>query len=99
MAIRAEIIDEIIKNSKDPKDFNGIWKEFQKAVLERALQGEMTNHLGYEKNEKGKNGNNSRNGTTSKTVVTDNGDIAINVPRDRQSEFEPQIIAKGQRRF
>jgi putative transposase len=63
------------------------------------LQDEMTNHLGYEKNEKGKNPENSRNGKTKKNVTTEFGGMEIEVPRDRTSEFEPKVIQKGQRRF
>jgi putative transposase len=63
------------------------------------LQGEMTNHLGYEKNEKGKNSENSRNGKTKKSVTSEFGEMEVEIPRDRNSEFEPKIIQKGQRRF
>lgn len=79
---------------------NGLLKIFTKRVLENAMNAEMTNHLGYEKHQmsSGKTSN-TRNGRSSKTVKTEIGDIDINVPRDRNSEFEPQIIKKHQRRF
>ena len=99
MTIKAEVLDEILKGYKNPEDFKGIWNELQKALLERMLQGEMTNHLGYEKNEKGKNTENSRNGKSRKSIISEFGGMEIEVPRDRASEFEPQIIQKGQRRF
>ena len=99
MTIKAEVLDEILKGYKNPEDFKGIWNELQKALLERMLQGEMTNHLGYEKNEKGKNTENSRNGRSRKSIISEFGEMEIEVPRDRASEFEPQIIQKGQRRF
>ena len=99
MAIKAEVLDEILKGYTNPEDFKGIWNELQKALLERMLQGEMTNHLGYEKNEKGKNTENSRNGKSRKSIISEFGGMEIEVPRDRASEFEPQIIQKGQRRF
>ena len=99
MTIKAEVLDEILKGYTNPEDFKGIWNELQKALLERMLQGEMTNHLGYEKNEKGKNTENSRNGRSRKSIISEFGEMEIEVPRDRASEFEPQIIQKGQRRF
>ena len=99
MTIKAEVLDEILKGYTNPEDFKGIWNELQKALLERMLQGEMTNHLGYEKNEKGKNTENSRNGKSRKSIISEFGGMEIEVPRDRASEFEPQIIQKGQRRF
>lgn len=99
MTIKSEVLDEILKGYKNPEDFKGIWNELQKALLERMLQGEMTNHLGYEKNEKGKNAENSRNGKSKKSIISEFGEMEIEVPRDRTSEFEPQIIQKGQRRF
>lgn len=99
MTIKPEVLDEILKTYKNPEDFKGIWNDLQKALLERMLQGEMTNHLGYEKNEKGKNPENSRNGKTKKSLTGEFGEMEIEVPRDRASEFEPKIIQKGQRRF
>lgn len=79
---------------------NGLLKIFTKRVLENAMNAEMTNHLGYEKHQAiyGKTSN-SRNGKSQKTVKTEIGDIDIDVPRDRNAEFEPQIIKKHQRRF
>lgn len=79
---------------------NGIIEQLRKKILEKALKGEVTHHLGYEKHSKeGYNSGNSRNGTTSKKVITKDGEIEIEVPRDRESTFEPQIIKKHQRRF
>jgi len=103
MAIRNELVDELIKDYKKPEDIlgeNGILKQLTKAILERTLSAELTHHLGYEKHApEGKNKGNSRNGTSGKTLKSDLGDLPIEVPRDRNSEFEPQIIKKGQRRF
>ena len=66
-----------------------------KQLMERLLEAEMTNHLGYAKHAiEGHNSGNSRNGKTKKTVKTGNGDIEITVPRDRESEFEPILIEK-----
>jgi putative transposase len=103
MAIRMELIDELIKDYKKPEDImgeNGILKRLTKAILERALSAELTHHLGYVKHApEGKNKGNSRNGKSAKTLKGDLGDLPIEVPRDRNGEFEPQIIKKGQRRF
>jgi putative transposase len=67
-------------------------------VVESALEGELDDHLGYEKNDPaGRNGGNSRNGHRPKTVLTDTGPVEISVPPDRDSSFEPKIIAKRQR--
>jgi putative transposase len=71
-----------------------------KAVLERALNAELTHHLGYEKHDPaGHNSGNSRNGTSAKTVKGEFGEIVVETPRDRNSSFEPQILGKHQTRF
>lgn len=69
-------------------------------LVERVLEGEMTAHLGYEKHaQEGRDGGNSRNGKTSKRVKTDSAEMGIEVPRDREGTFDPQMVAKGQRRL
>ena len=79
---------------------DGLFKQLKKALIERALGAELTEHLGYEKGDPaGRGSGNSRNGTSSKTVLTEDGEIAISVPRDRAGSFEPQLIGKGQTRF
>ena len=79
---------------------DGLLKQLTKTVLETALNEEMTEHLGYEKHDPPGTGSaNIRNGTRSKTVLTDTGPVEISVPRDRESSFEPKIIAKRQRRL
>lgn len=79
---------------------DGLIKTLIKRVVEQAMNAEMTNHLGYEKHKAVPDKtSNSRNGTSSKTVKTEIGDVDINVPRDRDSAFEPQIVKKHQRRF
>ncbi|MFC4853976.1 IS256 family transposase [Actinophytocola glycyrrhizae] len=81
---------------------DGLLKLFTKKVLETALNEEMTEHLGHEKNraELERESTNVRNGSRSKTVVSDAaGEVAIAVPRDRESTFEPQIVKKRQRRL
>jgi transposase-like protein len=79
---------------------DGLLSQVTKALLERALAEEMTGHLGYEKHDPGGRGSgNSRNGTTGKTVLTDVGAVDLEVPRDRNGSFEPQIVRKGQTRL
>jgi transposase-like protein len=69
-------------------------------LLESALEGELTDHLGYDGHEiAGRDGGNSRNGHRSKTVLTDVGPVQVDVPRDRDATFESKIVAKRQRRL
>jgi putative transposase len=79
----------------------GLLKSITKQVIESALEEEMVEHVGYDKHAvEGRNGANSRNGTRSKTVLTDNaGPVEVQVPRDRDGTFEPVIVAKRQRRL
>ena len=101
--IDPKLIDELLKNYTKPEDIlgeNGLLKQFTKALLERAMQVEMNEHLGYEKHSAaGDNSGNSRNGTSSKTLKGDFGELPIEVPRDRKSEFVPKIVPKGQTRL
>ena len=95
-----ELIDQLLQGYKEPQDLigeTGLLKQLTARLIERALQGEMTSHLGYEKH--GRSAGNSRNGTTSKTLKTDQGPIEIEVPRDRDSSFDPQLVRKRQTRF
>jgi putative transposase len=79
---------------------DGVLKELTKRIMERALEAELTHHLGYEKGDPAGNGSgNSRNGTPAKTVLTDAGDITLDVPRDRDGSFTPKLVPKGQRRI
>ena len=78
----------------------GLLQQLTKRVLESALEGEITDHLGYDKHDTaGANSGNSRNGSRSKTVLTDVGPVQIDVPRDRAGSFEPAIVRKRQRRL
>lgn len=78
----------------------GLLRQLTKMVVESALDGEITDHLGYGHSDAaGRGTGNSRNGTRSKTVVTDVGPVEIDVPRDRGGSFEPQIVRKRQRRL
>lgn len=103
MAIDNELIDKILKDYKKPEDLvgeNGLLKELTKRLLERAMSAEMTEHVGYEKHDgTGDNTGNSRNGTSAKTIKGSFGTMPIEVPRDRNGTFEPQIIEKHQTRF
>ena len=78
----------------------GLLGKLTKMVVEGALEGELDDHLGYEKNDPaGRNGGNSRNGHRGKTVLTEAGPVELPVPRDRESSFEPKMVAKRQRRL
>ncbi|MFJ6774819.1 IS256 family transposase [Kitasatospora sp. NPDC091257] len=78
----------------------GLLQQLTKKILESAPEGEMTDHLGYEKHDPAGTGSgNSRNGTRSKTVLTEVGPVEIDVPRDREGSFEPQLVRKRQRRL
>jgi hypothetical protein len=95
-AIPAELLDQLLAGSDAATalDRGGLLDSLKKALAERALNAEMDHHLGEEAQ-----AGNSRNGYGRKTVVTDTGKIDIDVPRDRQGSFDPQLIAKYQRRF
>jgi putative transposase len=101
--ITPELLDQLLANYEKPEDLtgdDGLFKQLKKALIERALGAELTDHLGYEKGDPaGRGSGNSRNGTSSKTILTEEGEIAIAIPRDRVGSFEPQLIVKGQTRF
>jgi putative transposase len=102
-SVRDEIIDELLGSTKSAEDLfgkDGLLKNLTKRLMERLLEAEMTNHLGYMKHAiAGNNTGNSRNGNTKKTVKTGNGVIEIAVPRDRESEFTPLLVEKRQSRL
>lgn len=97
------LLDKLLKDYKKPEDIlgeQGLLKRLSKAILERALGSELTDHLGYEKHDPaGYGSGNARNGSTEKTLKGKNGEITIEVPRDRNGSFEPQIVKKHQTRF
>ncbi len=103
MAITEKLLDELLNDYQNPEDLlgkDGIMQELKKRLIERAMEAEMTNHLGYAKHAlKGRNGGNSRNGHSSKKITSNDQQIDIVVPRDRSGDFEPRIIPKNQRRF
>jgi len=103
MEIDEKVLDELLKGCQKAEDIvgeGGLVKQLTKALLERALKGELTHHLGYEKHDPGgyKSGN-SRNGKSQKTLKGDFGEMEVEVPRDRNGTFEPQIVEKHQTRF
>lgn len=103
MAIREEILNELLAGYSKPEDLlgaDGIIQQLKKALVEKALSAELTNHLGYDKGDTaGRGTGNSRNGHSRKTVKTDTSSMELNIPRDRKSTFEPLLIKKGQTRF
>ena len=96
---RRALIGEFLKENpiKDGNDINDLVKELIAQVVENSLEGQLDDELGYTKHDyRNKETNNSRNGYSKKTVHSSFGDMAIDVPRDRKSEFEPQLIQKNQ---
>ncbi|GEM_PF-3455467 len=102
-----EALDKLIKQhyreAKDPKDLlrnGGLLKNMIKHVVERCLEAEMETHLGYAKDERaGMSSEKRRNGYSKKTVTTDQGELTLGIPRDRNGEFEPQAVPKRQTRL
>ena len=97
------LLSALLADYKKPEDLigeNGLLKQLTKAVVEKALQAELTEHLGHERHETITNGaRNSRNGSSQKTLKGDFGELLINVPRDCHGSFEPQLVAKHQTRW
>ena len=96
--IKPELIDELL-SGRDPKtlfESEGLLDELKKALAERVLNAEMDHHLGQDPEQAA---GNHRNGNSSKTVLTDSGKLELSIPRDRHGRFDPQLIAKYQRRF
>ncbi|HYZ37167.1 MAG TPA: transposase, partial [Pseudonocardiaceae bacterium] len=95
-----ELVEQARAEGVELVGAGGLLTRLTKSVLETALEAEMTEHLGYDKHDPmGRNGGNSRNGTRTKTVVTEIGPVDIEVPRDRDGSFEPAIVRKRQRRL
>lgn len=96
------LAEDIVKEYKTKEALfgeSGFVKELQKRLYEAALNGELTDHLGYDKHARSKSQSNSRNGYTSKTLKGEHGDVDLQIPRDREGSFEPQIVSKRQTRF
>ncbi len=103
-AIEREMVDRVIRQVQeegvDLLGPNGVLRKITKRILEKALEAEMSDHLGYERGARsGWGTGNNRNGTSAKTALTDAGDFDLDIPRDRNSTFEPKLIAKHQRRL
>ena len=100
VTIPAELLDRVVTGPMTQSEVEAVCRALKKAVIERAMNAEMSQHLGYAPGEpKPADQANHRNGTTGKTVLTDDGPVRIGVPRDRAGSFEPQIIPKHERRF
>src|SRR5882724_13714023 len=103
MALDNKLIDQLLADYKRPEDIigeNGLLKQLTKAILERALAAEMTEHLGYEKHDPvGHHRGNTRNGKSPKTLKGEFGELELETPRDRKATFDPKIVAKGQTRW
>ena len=103
-AVDDQLIDELVGRAQAEglhlTGEGGLLQQLTKRLLESALEGEITDHLGYDKHDPAsKDGGNSRNGKRSKTVLTDVGPVEITVPRDRDGSFEPKIVKKREKRL
>jgi putative transposase len=98
-----QLLDELLSECKTPEEIlgaNGLVQQLTKRAIERALAGELTSHLGYSAHERAQEPRqNTRNGSSPKTLGSEHGPISIEVPRDRAGSFEPQLIPKGERRL
>jgi putative transposase len=101
--ISNEVIDELLAGASTEEEIfgpGGVFAALTKRLVERAMEVELTDHVGYEPHCEPPGGAvNQRNGTTPKTLITDHGRVPIDAPRDRDGSFEPQIVGKRQRRF
>lgn len=97
------LIDELLEDGHDPESIlgkNGLLKQLTKRLVERTLEAELTDHLGYDPHaSEGRGSGNSRNGKGEKTIQSDSGEVSIEVPRDRNGTFDPQLVKKRQRRL
>lgn len=102
-----DMLDQVVKqhmaegkSTRELLEPGGFLKEFTKALVERCLEGEMNHHLGYEKDVRaGKGGENRRNGSSKKTITSEQGEFEVNIPRDRNGEFEPHVVPKHETRI
>lgn len=95
-----QMLEELIPGPVTKEQFEDIFQNFKKAFIERALNAEMSHHLGYDAGQaKPEGATNHRNGSSAKTVITDTGSVRIEVPREREGTFEPQLIGKHERRL
>jgi putative transposase len=98
-----EVVDELLAGAKTEEEIvgpGGLLSQLTRRLVERALEVELTDHLGYERHQEPPGGaGNTRNGSTPKTLVTEHGPVRIETPRDREGSFEPKLVRKRQRRF
>src|SRR5947208_2850500 len=98
-----ELVDELLAGADSEEEIvgpGGLLSRLTKRLVERALEVELTDHLGYERHREPPGGTgNARNGSTPKTLMTEHGPVRIDTPRDRDGSFEPQLVRKRQRRF
>src|SRR6201996_604822 len=98
-----ELLDELLAGARTEQEIagrGGLLGQLTKRLVERAMEVELTDHLGYEPHQEPPGGaGNTRNGSMAKTLITEQGEVQINTPRDRAGTFEPQIVRKRQRRF
>ncbi len=103
MPISDKLIDQLLEGNTSPEDIlgeDGLLRRLTKRVAERVLEAEMEQHLGYSKHDvTGNNTGNSRNGKSGKTVRSVHGEIDLQVPRDRNGQFAPQLVKKGERQL
>lgn len=103
LQISDAVLEELLAGYEKPEDLlgdDGLFKELKKRLLEKALGAELTDHLGYERNDRAGHGTgNSRNGHSRKRLRSEDGDVEIAVPRDRDASFAPRIVKKGQTRI
>src|ERR1035438_5672165 len=101
--ISNEVIDELLDGASTQEEIagaGGLLAKRTKRLVERAMEVELTDHVGYEAHQEPPGGGgNTRNGTTPKTLITEHGKVAIDAPRDRDGSFRPKIVRKRQRRF
>jgi putative transposase len=102
-SISDTVLDELMAGCENPEDLlgdDGLFKELKRRLLEKALGAELTDHLGYEKNDPaGRGSGNSRNGHSTKRLKSEDGELEVAVPRDRDASFDPRIVKKGQTRI
>jgi len=99
--LKDELISELVAGCQNEGDLfgpDGVFTRLKGAVMQRLLEAEMTTHLGHDRHER-RQGSNSRNGHSTKTVETETGPVEVRVPRDREGTFEPQLIKKRQTRL
>jgi hypothetical protein len=98
-----DVVDELLAGAQTEEEIvgpGGLLSQLTKRLVERALEVEITDHLGFERHQEPPGGTgNTRNGPTSKRLITEHGQVAIDTPRDRDGSFSPKIVRKRQRRF